>query len=380
MRKLRYGLCVAGVALFVSSCAGTGGQATSDALNAPAGTVAEREAPQDSGGAYSARAPKQKTPQSQGEQVKLVSQDRSIIYIADMTVRAKDVTAATDRARQIVTAAGGHLATEKSDSGSGDRGSASLVFKIPPAAYPGVLDRLGRELGKRESLQQNTEDVTEQVADVESRIRSSQAALDSLRTLMKKAKTIGEVLDVEREISTREADLEALQARQKTLASQTSMATLTLNLVGPAIAVEEPDDEPAGFLGGLRAGWRSFVTAIGIGLTVLGALLPWLILVAVVWLLVLLVRRFTRRAATPGTTPGRTPVPAPPAPGMAGPGGKGTAKTSGPAGTAAPDAKADMDTADVDTAIGHRPETGTGTGKTVEAGDRTHREEPPAPR
>ncbi|MEV8632523.1 DUF4349 domain-containing protein [Streptosporangium sp. NPDC051023] len=306
MRKLRYGLCVAGIVLFVSSCAGTGDQTTLDSGGGSAGTSAEQALPQ-SADAESAKAPEPKTAgepenSSRADQVKLVAQDRSIIYTAEMAVRAKDVISAADSARRIVTGAGGYLATEKSDTGSSDRASVNLVFKIPPTAYPGVLDRLGKELGKRESLQQNTEDVTEQVADVESRLKSSQAALDSLRTLLKKAKTIGEVLEVEREVSAREADLESLQARQKTLASQTSMATLTLNLVGPEVVVEEPSDEPSGFLGGLRSGWSSFVTAVRIGLTVLGALLPWLVVIALVWLVVAVVRRLTGRGAT-GTAP-----------------------------------------------------------------------------
>ncbi|GAA3087835.1 hypothetical protein GCM10017600_63770 [Streptosporangium carneum] len=333
---------MAGIALFVSSCAGAGSQSMSDSGGAaPAMAPVEQEAGQAADEAPSGRARKPRAEQPKSEQVKLVSQDRSIIYTADMTVRAKDVMTAAETARRIVASVGGHLATEKSDTRSGDSASVNLTFKIPPAAYPGVLDRLGRELGKRESLRQNTEDVTEQVADVESRLRSSRAALDSLRTLLKKANTIGEVLDVEREVSAREADLEALQARQKTLASQTSMATLTLSLVGPEVTVEEPEDEPAGFLGGLRAGWGSLVTALKIGLTVLGALLPWLVPVVLVWPLVVFARRRARR--------GRASAAAS-APVTAGPGQAGQAA---PGEVAAPEESARRDTT-----TGHARETG----------------------
>lgn len=297
MSRFRYGrrlaVPLAGLALLVSACGGTGGFATSDSAPAPA---ADMRTKSQAGGADAGEsAARSEKPGARTEQVKVVPQDRAIIYTAEMTVRAKDVTGAADRARQIVTAAGGHLAMEKSDAYSGGEGSAMLVFKIPPGGYPGVLERLGKELGTRESLQQNTEDVTEQVADVESRLRSAKSALDSLRALLKKADTIGEVLDVEREISGRESDLEALQARQKSLASQTSLATLTLNLVGPATVIPEEEDEPSGFLGGLRSGWEGFVTALKIGLTVLGVLLPWLIVIVPLWLLVAFLLRRSRR-------------------------------------------------------------------------------------
>lgn len=312
MSRFRYGPRLAaplvGLALLVSACGG--GADTQSASYGGAATAASARAalpetaPQDASGRDAVSESKsQRTAQvkvaPQGDsqktaQVKVVPQDRAIIYTAEMTVRAKDVTAAADRARQIVTTAGGYLAMERSNARSGGKGSATLVFKIPPGNYPGTLDLLGRDLGTRESLQQNTEDVTEQVADVESRLKSAKAALDSLRTLLKRANTIGEVLDVEREVSNRESELESLQARQKTLASQTSVATLTLNLIGPTRVIQEEDDEPSGFLGGLRTGWRAFVTAVKIGLTLLGVLLPWLVLIGLLWLAVAFVLRLRR--------------------------------------------------------------------------------------
>ncbi|MEO3812195.1 DUF4349 domain-containing protein [Sphaerisporangium sp. B11E5] len=240
-------------------------------------------------------------PQDKDGAPKLAPTDRAIIYTGEMTVRATDVAGAADKAKQIVTGAGGRLDREDSTS-FGREAGATLVFKVPPAAYPGVLDRLGKELGKRQSLSQSTEDVTEQVADVESRLASTKAALEQLRTLLGRAKTIGEVLQVERQISDREADLESLQARQKVLAAQTSAATLTLRLVGPAAVVAaKPDPGPAGFLGGLKSGWRALVSTTKVGLTVLGAVLPWLIPLALLWLVYRAVRRLR---------PIRTPAPA----------------------------------------------------------------------
>ncbi|WP_336205770.1 DUF4349 domain-containing protein [Nonomuraea sp. LPB2021202275-12-8] len=234
--------------------------------------------------------------------VQVTQQERQVIYTASMTVRAKDVTASAQQAKQIVTTAGGHLAREESSSAEETSAKALLEFKIPPARYPEVLGSLGKNLGKQLRLEQGTQDVTLQVADVESRLKSAQQALDSLRTLLKKADTIGQVLQVEREIAGREADLESLQAQQKELATQVGMATLTLQLVGPAAVVTEPTEEPAGFLGGLKSGWESLVAFLKVLLTVLGTVLPWLVVVAPVLVLAIVLlrrRRPERQAAVP---------------------------------------------------------------------------------
>jgi hypothetical protein len=300
MNRFRYGprlaIPLAGLVLLLSAC---GGGSTDAAPASGMRSVQDAGAGRAESTAAKPQAGQAQTDQSKTSQVEVVPQDRAIIYTAQMTVRAKNVTEAADRARKIVTTAGGYLAMEKSDAYSGGEGSATLVFKVPPGAYPSIVDRLGRDLGTRESVQQNTEDVTEQVADVESRLKSAKAALDSLRTLLKRADTIGQVLQVEREVSNRESELESLQARQKSLASQTSMATLTLNLVGPATAIPEVEEEPSGFLGGLKTGWSGFVTAVKIALTLLGVLLPWLLVIVPVWLLVAFVLRRNRRNAPP---------------------------------------------------------------------------------
>ncbi|GIH26865.1 hypothetical protein Aph01nite_51750 [Acrocarpospora phusangensis] len=238
--------------------------------------------------------------------------DRSIIYTAELTVRAKDVVKASDSAKQLVTGAGGYVADEKSTAFSGSNNEAVITFKIPPARYPEVLGKLGTDLGERRSLHQGAQDVTGEVADVEARVKSAEAALDQFRLLLTKADKIGEILEIEREIQNRTAELESLQARQKALAEQTGMATVTLTLIGPEVVVEEPEEEPSGFFGGLEIGWNALVKAVEVGLTVLGTLLPWLILIAVVWIVAhQILRRLRPRRPVPA------PAPPPPAPAVA---------------------------------------------------------------
>ncbi|MEU9884301.1 DUF4349 domain-containing protein [Sphaerisporangium sp. NPDC051011] len=273
---------------------GSAPAAPQDAARMPVPADASAEVASGSAGSGGAAPQRDTAAGEAGSPVKIAEPVRSIVYTGEMTVRAKDVTAAAEKAKQIVAASGGRLDSEESTS-DGSGGGATLVFKVPPDGYQALLGRLGKELGKREALRQATEDVTEQVADVDSRLKSAQSSLDQLRSLLSKAKTIGEVLSVEREISTREADLESLQARQKSLAARTAEATLTLRVVGPAAVVQEPDDDPPGFLSGLRDGWDALVTSFKVVLMVLGALLPWLVVLAAVWFAVSAVRRRARR-------------------------------------------------------------------------------------
>ncbi|GAA3797709.1 DUF4349 domain-containing protein [Sphaerisporangium flaviroseum] len=288
---------MAAVVLVVSGCGG-GADTQSNSGAAPAARPADLgPAAPDQAGKEGGASEGQDSRATTADSSNVKIPDRAIVYTGEMTVRATDVAASAEKAKQIVTGAGGRLDREESSSYGGE-GKSTLVFKIPPERYPAVVGQLGKDLGKRESLSQGTEDVTEQVADVESRVKSGEAALDQLRTLLSKAKTIGEVLSVEREISGREAELESLQARQKSLAAQTSAATLTLNIVGTAAVVVEPDTEPPGFLNGLKSGWNALVGTTKVVLTLIGILLPWLVVLAVLWPAFLAVRRRVRPRTT----------------------------------------------------------------------------------
>ncbi|MEO3794042.1 DUF4349 domain-containing protein [Nonomuraea sp. B10E15] len=316
MRRMRYGIALSAACAvtLLGGCAGGGRLSAGEpAMDTTQARSEQYGVGQPRPEAQSTEQPRAKADGGGGDGVvsgvKVTRQERQVIYTGSMTVRAERVSTAVRQAKQIVTAAGGHLSREESNSAGATKDSATLEFKIPPARYAEVTGRLGKDLGRQLSMNQATQDVTLQVADVESRLKSAEQSLESLRTLLKKAETIGQVLQVEREISDREADLESLQAQQKELAAQVAMATLTLRLVGPVATVSDPDEEPAGFFGGLKAGWGALVSFVKVALTMLGAVLPWVVVsLPLLALVIYLVRRDrAARSLVASAPPGRKP-------------------------------------------------------------------------
>lgn len=227
----------------------------------------------------------------------------ALIRTADLTVEiahGSSVPAQANRAEQIATAAGGQVYADERTAGSNP--TAALTLKVPGPSLVGVLDTLSA-LGKERSRQSSTRDVTTEVADVSSRVRSAQASIDRLRVLFGRAVKVGDVIELESELARREAELESLQAQQRTLASQTAMATVTLQLsTAPAVA-DHKDRATGGFLGGLARGWQTFRSAAGGVATGIGAAVPFLVLVLLVGAAVVVVRRRSRTGAPPVVAP-----------------------------------------------------------------------------
>ncbi|HEY3555852.1 MAG TPA: DUF4349 domain-containing protein [Kribbella sp.] len=278
MRRIRAVTAVAAAlgVMVLAGCGASGNDhATSDSAPAAkqgAGEAASNAKPQ---------APAQGKSAGNGQDEPEIT--RAIVKTGSLTVEGDDVSAMRQKAVTTIAALDGQVASE--DTGSDSEGNitrSNLVLKVPTKSFETAIQRLS-DLGKRLQIHQESTDVTEQVVDVASRIESQRASLDRMRALMTKANTIGEIVSVESELTRREADLESLLAKQKNLTLQTDLATLTLTLAEkgkPPVQTEKEPDK--GFLAGLKGGWHAFTATFSAVATAFGALLPFLVLLAII--------------------------------------------------------------------------------------------------
>lgn len=234
---------------------------------------------------------------------RLTPSGQQLIYTAQLTVRARDVGAAVGQATSIVTRAGGYVSSENAsnDPSHPNRATATIALKIPVADYAATLAQLTTGLGTQLSLEQQAQNVTQQVADVSSRVASDEAAIAQLRALLKHAGSVGELLSVQDQINSEESDLEAMQSQQSALNHETSYATVTITVLGPKAAAKPKKQKPApGFSNGISGGWRAFRTSVSWFLAIVGAVAPF---AAAVALLGGLAYRIRRRLVQRGQRP-----------------------------------------------------------------------------
>ena len=219
--------------------------------------------------------------------------NRMLVRTATIELVAGDVVETVDHARDIAATEGGYAGREEVREDS-----ATLTLHIPSDRFDQALDALS-ELGEVTSREQSAEDVTEQVVDLDSRISTQRTSVDRIRTLLATANTVDEIVRIEQELTTREADLESLEQRRQALGGQVAMSTVTIQVSKGAPAPKQEQEEAGGFVGGLSDGWDTFLDAGAVTLQVLGAMLPFLIVLGVPAGLVLRWRQRRRRTAAP---------------------------------------------------------------------------------
>ena len=223
-----------------------------------------------------------------------IMQDQSVIRTANVNIRVEDVGRATRDVHSLVNRRHGLISSEDSQV-NGELNYSYITVQVPASELDAFIIDISA-LGTVDSVSVNAHDATTQVVDLDARIAALQASIDRMLVLLAQAERIDDLLAIETQLSTRQAELDSLTAQRAWLGDQVAMSTVTVNL-SPATTL--PDVDAAGFLSGLRSGWAAFVSAIAVGVTALGFLLPFavILLIALLPLLAIALRQSRRRSA-----------------------------------------------------------------------------------
>jgi hypothetical protein len=245
---------------------------------------------------------------SKGSTGSAVLPSESLIKTGSVSLQSDDIGHVLTQVYGIVGGVGGDISKE--DTTTDDKGKAvrsTLVLRVPVDEFDSTLNDLS-QLGTLVNRVRNSKDVTTEVADIDSRVKSAQRSINTLRQLFDRATRLTDIIRLESELSQREADLESLEAQQRSLNDKTTMSTITMTLelplVTPKPKPKPDDDEAGGFVSGIQQGWDALrATTLAVGHLV-GVVLPLGCVVLVLGALgYWLVRRFSPPSPAPPQDP-----------------------------------------------------------------------------
>lgn len=203
---------------------------------------------------------------------------RKIARTATMTVTVTDVAQAAEKLRLIALSHGGLITGENIVDTEFTSKYSTITLSVAADQLDAALKDVAG-VGKVKVRAVMSSDVTTKVADVDARVKTMRESIARLQALMSRAGTVGEIASIESELTRRQADLESLLAQQASLAHQVQMAPITVTLLTDRQA--PPSDNP--FLNGLKAGLEAFLGSISFLLTLVGGLLPFALVGALIF-------------------------------------------------------------------------------------------------
>lgn len=204
--------------------------------------------------------------------------DRKVIYDGSVTVRVGDAEAAADRAIAIAGDVDGFLGKQDSQL-EGDR-RVDVTLRVPAEDFEDVMAKVAA-LGKVLDRKVDSEDVTDQVVDLEGRLENARASSQRLRELLAKAENVQNIAALEDRLTQREAEIEQISGQLEVTLDKVDFATVSATFTEedePAVS----DDLP-GPVQALKAGGVAFVTVVLALLAALAFALPFLLVALVAW-------------------------------------------------------------------------------------------------
>jgi hypothetical protein len=280
------------VLLVAAACAGPGGAGSTAASSggaAHSATSARGFAPQDRAAAEPAA----------GAHGRPAVMQRAVISHGSIEMRSRDVARTRDDVLRLLQRWNGIVANEETGSDShGRMTSASLVLRVPSSDFADAMAALA---GVAHTVHQeiSSEDVTTQVIDVSERLRAKRDSIRRIEQLLAHAKSLGQIISIENDLSDRQAELDSLKRQHAWLADQTSLSTINASISRTAPVVHHRQQQ-SGLLAGLSTGWHALAAAGVAALTVIGFVLPFAVVLALLGVPAWLVwRRRGRKPAPP---------------------------------------------------------------------------------
>jgi len=204
---------------------------------------------------------------------------------------------AVSEARTVAARLGGFVVSSETVQRTAGRPlRGSLTIRVPSRRYAEAMAAVSR-LGRIESVNEGSEDVSAEYVDLQSRARHLEAVERQLLELLDRADTVAAALAVQGQLSQTQLELEQTRGRIRFLDDQTAYSTISLELR------ERGEAQPAGggwgVLDAWRDGARAFVRVVAGTFVVLATLAPLALLAALAWLALRAVRR--RRALPAGS-------------------------------------------------------------------------------
>ncbi len=192
---------------------------------------------------------------------------QEIIKTASMNMAADDMDKTLASVEALETEYNAST-TNLQDSGKGVDRYLYMTIKVEESKFQELYNKLKALPGEFTYSSIGASDVTESVTDLESRLANLQKLETQYNDILKTAKTVDEILSVQKELSTTRTEIESIQTQLKNIDNQTSYSYITLTVSQSSTGTQLSDNEwrPLGILKEAGRALVGFAKFLGTGL------------------------------------------------------------------------------------------------------------------
>lgn len=181
--------------------------------------------------------------------------ERKLIKEGRVEFETPDIAATRKSIFQAIEKFEGYASSDQEYKSAG-RVSNTIVIRVPSKYFDNFLSESTKNVAKFDNKEIEVKDVTEEFFDIQARLKTKKELESRYLELLKKANSITEILEVEKQIGQLRSEIESVEGRLKYLESKVSLSTLTMTFYQKV-----PNETEFGlkFKNGFRNGWDNLI-------------------------------------------------------------------------------------------------------------------------
>ena len=213
--------------------------------------------------------------------------EQKIIKNGNLRFETQNLSETKSTILKAVEATNGYIQNERSGKDYNSN-YQELQLRIPSENFQKALTIIsdGVEFYDEKSISQR--DVTEEFIDLEARLKAKRELESRYLQLLEQAKSVKEILEIERELAIIREEIEAKEGRLNYLKKQVSYSTLHIYFYKTSLETGVTHSYGSKIIQALKGGWQ------GISTFLLGIIYIWPFIILLI-LAIFLVRRWKRR-------------------------------------------------------------------------------------
>jgi len=180
-----------------------------------------------------------------------------LIKKANLTCEVADFEKSKQNILQSVKKWNGYISDEKQRNAH-HRISNDITIRVVKESFDALLEELETHVFRIDERNLNTQDVSEQFFDIESRLRTKKAMEKRYLEILQKADKVEDILKVERELRLLREEIEAKEGKLNFLSDQVNYSTIHLKIYQSLQVAEQVYRRPSFFgkiIPAIKSGW-----------------------------------------------------------------------------------------------------------------------------
>lgn len=181
--------------------------------------------------------------------------ERKLIKNGNLNFETDDLEATRRQILEAVKVNGAYTSDDQVNQ-SGDRINHTLEIRVPAGRFDSLVAAITKGVRHFDFKQITVNDVTEEFIDISARVKAKKEMEDRYLALLKQAKTVSNMLEIERELGNIRAEIESIEGRLRYLNDQVAFSTLSVTFYEK---IRSQTAFGKHFREGFRNGWNNLI-------------------------------------------------------------------------------------------------------------------------